>query len=305
MKVMNFDIDLLRAFLTVYEEGSFTRASEKLFRTQSAVSLQIRRLEELIGKQLIERDARKLQLTIHGKELQRYAKIMVRLNDRAMQKIYVADSSRQITIGIPDDYVATTMPLLTKIVEEYFPGSSVNIVCNVSPKLRTMFDTRQLDVAILTERVDIDSRHGILEDDLVWVRAPVVPIDPAKPLSLALFPDGCLFRREGITALQTAKRDYRIVKSSLNFLVLKGALSEGAITILASHTVTEDLETISHTLPRLPRIRIAFYSRLPHETDFRARLARHFLNQRRRCGYPVEVMQIPAAVRTNIGSAAS
>lgn len=281
MAVTNFDIDLLRAFLTVYEEGSFTRASEKLFRTQSAVSLQIRRLEELVGRQLIERDARKLRLTVYGQELQRYAKLMVRLNDRAIQRITAADGRRMITIGIPDDYVPTTMPLLTKIIEEYFPGSPVAIVCNVSPRLRSMFDAGELDIVIVTEREEADGDHGILVDELHWVKAPHLPVNLSEPLPLAFFPDGCLFRQEGIAALRAAQRDFRIVKSSLNFLVLKGALFEGAICVLAKHSITDDLEIISSELPRLPRIRVAFYSRLPYAAEFQRWLSGQWAQERK------------------------
>lgn len=273
MAVTNFDIDLLRAFLTVYEEGSFTKASEKLLRTQSAVSLQIRRLENLVGKQLIVRDARKLRLTVDGQQLQRYAKLMVRLNDRAMQHICAPSGAAAITIGIPDDYVSTFMPVLTRLIEEHAPGSPIDIVCHTSPYLRSMFDAGDLDIIVVTEPINPGNPAAVLVDDLCWVRAPESGPSSQGILPLALFPDGCLFRSSVLAALKENGIEYRIVKSSLNFLVLKAALFEGAMSVLARHTITEDLEIIGKGLPALPRVQVAFYSNLPYAAAVQEKLA--------------------------------
>jgi DNA-binding transcriptional LysR family regulator len=272
MGVTDLDIDLLRAFVTVNETGSFTRASEKLHRTQSAVSLRIRRLEDLVGKQLIERGHNDLKLTPHGLELERYARLMLRLNDRALLKIGEADRRKSVSIGVPESFVPTLLPPLWQAVESFFPNSVVTVVCDVSAKLKTMFRDGDIDMAIVAERPDPKRSTTIFIDDLRWVRAPETRFDLRTALPLALCPEGCFLRESGIAALQSANLPFRIVESTRNFLVLKTAVLRGAVTVLAQHTISNDLEVVACDLPSLPQLHVAFYSGLQHAEAIRTLL---------------------------------
>jgi DNA-binding transcriptional LysR family regulator len=272
MHLTDLDMDLLRAFVTVYETRSFTRASEKLFRTQSAVSLRIRRLEDLVGKRLIERGHHDLKLTAHGLELYRYAKLMLRLNDRAVLRICDADRKRDISIGLPESFAPTLLPPLWQAVERFFPNSPVSIVCDVSAKLRTMFRDGDVDIAILAEPPDPENSATIFIDDLRWVCAPGTRFDQHDVLPMVLFPEGCLFRESGLAALQSANLHFQIVTSSRNFRVIETAVLHRAVTIFAEHTIPHDLEVAVGDLPSLPQIGVAFYCSLEHANEIQTML---------------------------------
>jgi DNA-binding transcriptional LysR family regulator len=272
MPLTDLDMDLLRTFVTVYETGSFTRASEKLFRTQSAVSLRIRRLEDLVGKRLIERGHHDLKLTRHGFELYRYAKLMIKLNDRALLRIGEGDQKKAISIGLPESFVSTLLPPLLEAVESLFPNSSISIVCDVSAKLRTMFRDGDIDIVVLAEPADPNSGATIFIDDLRWVCAPGTRFDRRDVLPMVLFPEGCLFRESGLAALQSANHPFEVVKSSPSFLVIQTAVLHRAVTVFAAHTISPVLEAADGDLPSLPQISVALYSNLEHAKELRTLL---------------------------------
>lgn len=226
--------DLLRTFIIAADTGSFTRAAQQVHRTQSAVSMQIKRLETELNRPLFEREGRGVTLTTDGDTLYQYARRLLALHDEALAAITGPRLHGMIRFGAPEDYAARYLPGVLRQFAMTYPQVQVDVFCSASPELRQQFDRGELDIILTTE--ETADRADAREIPLTWIMAERgAPLDQ-RPLPLALFHAGCLYRRNTLAALENADIPYRIAYGSPSLAGVLAAVAAG----LAVAPVTAD-----------------------------------------------------------------
>ncbi|WP_151720308.1 LysR family transcriptional regulator [Gemmobacter serpentinus] len=199
----NMDLTALRAFVAVVDAGGVTRAAGLLNLTQSAVSMQIKRLEESLGLELFLRAARKLSLTGEGAQLLGYARQMLELNDTALARLCLSGFEGEIRLGVPHDIVYPAIPGILKRLAAQYPRMRVNLSSSFTLLLRDGFAKGDFDVIITTEDRPGPEGEVLSHQDLVWIGAADGIAFAKRPLRLA-FKDTCIFRPTAQTALDRA-----------------------------------------------------------------------------------------------------
>ncbi len=226
----DLDINQLRAFVTVAELKSFTRAALRLNRTQSAVSMQVRRLEQNMGRSLLTRTKGGVGLTESGRVVLEYARRILKLNDEVMAEIGDPEVKGRVRLGIPDDYAAYLLPGALSGFGSLYPGISLEVYCELSVDLLRLIEDGEVD--------------------------------------LALFPDGvCVFRESALKALRSCGRRWRIVCTSRGLAGIRAVVTSAmAITVVTENTVSPNMQVIAPEsgLPALPKVDICLHvSRSP------------------------------------------
>jgi len=199
----NLDISTLRTFITVVDMAGVTRAANKLHLTQSAVSMQLKRLEDLVGMSLLVRDTSGMRATTEGEQLLSYAKRLVELNDEALGRLLQRNDGGEVRFGVPNDIVEPHIPQILKQFVQTYPRASVRLFCKHTAKLQERFRAGKLDVIITTELDTGTGCRQLLERDLVWTGASHGRAWRQDPLPLA-FTRICVFRKPAIAALDAA-----------------------------------------------------------------------------------------------------
>src|SRR5499427_3662285 len=145
------DSDQLKTFIAIVETGSFTRAAEVVHKTQSAVSMQMKRLEERLGRAIFARDGRASKLTEDGERLLDYARRIVKLNVEALAAFSDAELSGRVRLGVPDDYADRYLPEIMARFSRAYPGVELTVSCQTSIELMELIDDNHLDLAIVTD----------------------------------------------------------------------------------------------------------------------------------------------------------
>jgi DNA-binding transcriptional LysR family regulator len=252
------DLDLLRTFVFVAEMGNLSRAANFVHRTQSAVSMQMQRLEEVVGKVLLERSGRGVRVTAAGERLLRQAYKLLRLHDDAMMELTGEDFSGLVRLGLADDYAEAFLPPLIGSFAARYPYIGIEVSCSPTPDLRRDIKSNRLDVAILT--LEPKGQHRSLRrENLVWVGAARGSAQAVEPLPLALSHREAVDRRVALKALRQARRSYRIAYESGSSAGLIAVVRSGlAIAVLARCSVPKDLRVLTKAdgLPPLPSVDI-------------------------------------------------
>lgn len=257
------DIDLLRAYIAVVDTGSLTRAARQVHRTQAALSMQMKRLEEQAGCGLFFKEGRNLELTPDGKQLVSYARRLLALHDEALSQLRTDSTLPPLRIGSPDDYAQSLLPRLVETIGEQHPDLQLQLTCAPTVKLRTLVDDGELDLAILTRAVDSDEGHVLMHDRGVWIQHPDFDWHRHETLPLALYEADCKFHSSALDGLNKAHIPYRIMALSANAGALMALVRQGtAITAAATASRPPDLTEVAqmHNLPPLPSIDIALVS---------------------------------------------
>ena len=198
------DIDLFRAFVTVADGGGFSLAGKTLNRTQSAVSLQIKRLEDRMGVLLFLRTSRSVALTEQGRRLLPYARNILAMTDEASRAMAASPKGEVIRLGISEEQAAAYLPDLLRRHAEAFPDTRLEIDCATSLDLISRLEDGLLDVALTVRHQPTSTGRLIGREQLIWVAAPSLETatgNKTSPLPLALNPEGCIFRAHAIAAL--------------------------------------------------------------------------------------------------------
>jgi len=257
-KQKKMDFDLLRTFIAVVDNGSFTRAAGQIYRSQSAISMQMKRLEGQLGQALFYRSSKELSLTIDGKALIPYARRLLSLHDEAINSFKGGSKLNVIRIGCPDDYVRHLVPVLIGIFRENLPNVSTTVVSASSAELRQKMDKGELDVAILTRIPNTNEGELIYQDHGVWVCSNEQLLS-TRPIPLALFDPSCKFNSTVIDGLEKREIPYDLICQTSNSSVLVELARSGVVlTVLAKSTIPDDLLTIdtNDKLPTLPVVEI-------------------------------------------------
>lgn len=210
------DADLLRTFLAVAELGGFSAAGKQLNITQSAVSLQIKRLEERLGSTLFNRTSRTVVLTEAGAMLIPYAERILRLNVEAESAIVKSAPSQNVRLGLSDEQAVAYLPHVLPAFTKACPGARLEVVCDQSPRLVERVHDGLLDLAITIQHPGTTGGTIIGEENLYWIGTDDFQIGHHDVLPLAVNPDGCVYRAAAIAALNRAGKRWRIAFTSAN-----------------------------------------------------------------------------------------
>lgn len=265
MSVTNLSTELLRAFITVIEVASFTRAAEILGRTQPAISLQIKRLEETVGYALIERKGKEITLTERGEALAIHARQILRLNDLAMVQFEKPSESSKLRVGLPVDYAVNTLQsCLTDVVRKY-SEVQVEIRCDLSKHVLSALRSNEIDIAVAL--FDGDDQQFLFrnwKEQPTWVGATDFDIPAASEIPLVVHPYGCVYRDRMTNALKLEGKSWRIAYSSPGIGGVQRAVHDGlGLSCLTAPTVQSGMRkfTVKDGLPVLPPLHIGLFAR--------------------------------------------
>lgn len=252
------DIDLLRTFVTVVETQSFTRSADRLLRTQSAISMQIKRLEQSIGKEIFDRSTRRMKLTREGEILLNYARKILTLSKEAVDQISRPDSHGLIRLGTSDDYANLLLPEVFRAFARKYPNVRIDVVCDNADVTLNRLGDDLIDLALIASRDESPSGDVVRDEPLVWIIADDLTLPNRTMLPLAVFPEGCVCRIAMIDVLKRHGLDWRIAFSSDNIGAIHSAIRSG----LAVSAVERGLippgthELVGDALPALGNIKI-------------------------------------------------
>ena len=211
------DTDVLRSFVAIAEYGSFTHAAKAVFRTPSALSMQIKRLETTLDKSLFVREARRVQLTEHGELLLRYARQLLQLNAETVNAFLAPALEGTVRIGTPDDVGTRILPRVLAAFARSHPAVQVDVTTGASRDILARLDAGEIDLALITAgNRDVQSERGeiVHTEPLVWVGRADGTARLREPLPVALADHGCAWRASAVDALDRAGRTYRVAYSS-------------------------------------------------------------------------------------------
>lgn len=271
----NLDITTLRSFVAVADSGGVTRAAGFLHLTQSAVSMQLKRLEDLLGLELLDRSGRTIALTASGDQLLGYARRMVALNDEVISRLTDQAYEGEIVLGVPHDIVYPTIPRVLKQFHAAYPRVRVQLVSSFTVALKEQFGRGECDLILTTEARETTEGETLARRPLRWIGAPNGSAWRQRPLRLA---QGryCTFRPKVLAALDGAGIAWDMVVETESDRTIEATVSAD----LAVHTMIEGTEPphlrqIEHggSLPDLPEQMINLYGAEPARDQMVAELA--------------------------------
>lgn len=257
----NLDLATLRSLVAVADAGGVTRAAGFLHLTQSAVSMQIKRLEELLDVQLLDRSGRSVAFTASGDQLLSYARRMVAMNDEAVTRLMAQEYSGTLRLGVPHDIVYPAIPQVLKQFNAVYPAIRIMLESSHTLTLKEMFAKGECDVIVTTE-TSVDSGGVTLaERPLNWIGAPGGAAWRQRPLSIA-YGRLCTFRPLAVAALNEANIEWQMLLETDNDSTIHATVSADlAVFTAIEGTEPQQLATIDHggALPELPLQKINLY----------------------------------------------
>jgi DNA-binding transcriptional LysR family regulator len=271
-------MELLRSFVTVVELGGFTVAGQLLGRSQPAVSLQIKRLEELIDSQLFFRGGQQLELTLAGDRLLTYAQQILALNDEALAELTQPTITGRIRFGIPSEFATTLLPKILGRFSQSYPAVTLEIISDLSEKLFAQH-LGNYDLILGLQDAPSKSRASFIgADDLVWVTSAAYDTHLQSPLPLIVAPTPCLYRSRAIRTLKISGRPWRIAYTNQDITGITSAIEEGlGVTVLAQKTVPDSLRILpfSSKFPKLGKVGIHLLYKREHASEAVLKLAEY------------------------------
>ena len=263
MKPVNLPTDLLRSFVTVSDHGGYTKAGAILGRTQPAISLQMRRLEDLVGKKLFAQKGRHLALTADGLALAVFARQILRLNDEAVARFRAASHEGQVAIGVPSDYRGEPLQDdLAQFIREH-PKITVSIDNEPSHDLLVRLAGDDLDIVVAVTSQQVGRhlvRAWILQP--IWIMAKKAQLHRASPVPLAMLPGKSEFHKRMVMALDAASKPWRIAHSSCSLPALLAAVRAGiGVTAVPKQLPHGEFKVLGEAdgFPPLERLQVGLF----------------------------------------------
>ncbi|WGS52612.1 LysR substrate-binding domain-containing protein [Paraburkholderia sp. D15] len=259
MNRINLDMDVLRTLVTAQQLGSFNRAAGRLGRSQSAVSQQLRKIEELVGEALFQKQGRGLALTAAGDVMLAYARRILELNDEAVAAVRGFAIDGLVRIGFPADFAETWLPTVLGRFKRAHPAVRIEAVVEGNRRLLEKLDKGELDLVLSLGQEARADAEPVGTVDLVWI-GPAEPerswrSDGNEPLPLVLFDTPCFFRQRALEALDKAGRPWRIAFTSPSLPGLWAAVEAGlGVTLRTATGLPERLQVVGDALA-LPTVR--------------------------------------------------
>lgn len=227
------DLDQLQTFVMIADTGSFTKAADEVHRTQSAVSMQMRRLEERIGKPLFEKDGRINRLTEDGEKLLSYARRLIHLNRETLAAFDDERLEGTIRIGTPDDYADRFLPEIMARFTRSNPKVELTVICEPTPGLVDHLKRGNLDLALVTHNDARGPSEIVRREPLLWVSSANHATHEETVLPMAFGRPTCIWRRAACDVLDAMNRDYRVLFTSFSATVITAAVLSGlAVSVL-------------------------------------------------------------------------
>ena len=275
------DIDQLRTFIAIAETGSFTRAAEVVNKTQSAVSMQMKRLEERLNRAIFARDGRASKLTEDGQRLLDYARRIVNLNMETIAAFSDAALSGRVRLGVPDDYADRYLPEIMARFSRSYPAVELTVICEPSVDLLERIDANEIDLAIVTNCETKRAAETFRRERLLWVTSNRHATHTEERVPLALGRPTCSWRRSAIDRMESVGRPFRVLYSSSNAGAVAAAVLAGlAVSVLPESGLRPGMRVLAagDGFPELPGCRIGLV-RNSHESSALAdALAEHIVS---------------------------
>ena len=256
----NFDLATLRSFVQIADAGSMSKAASRLHLTQSAISMQIKRLEASIEQQIFDRSTQRLSLTPIGEQLLLFAKQLIALNDEAWGRITAPDYEGTVRLGVPSDIITPYIPRVLNLFTRDYPKVQVQLTSDLTINLKEQFRDNLQDI-ILTTELKPDGGKILSTQSLIWYGAENGCAWKKQPLPLG-FNKGCTFRIPTTDALDQAGIDWVNVVFTVDDPAKHAMIrADLCIGVCMEQTLEKDCQAILHNgvLPELPEFSIAMY----------------------------------------------
>lgn len=218
------DLELIRTFQTVLQEGGFKPAAERLNKTPAAVSMQIKRLEELLGQRLLERSNQGIALTAAGDILKEKGEKLLSLNYELLSDLRQGELFGKLSFGTPTDYAPTLLQKLLPIFNREFPKITPNIILEPSRSLRARIQSGALDMAIVAQEPGTDEGVHLWSEEIAWFGGARTQDGKAK---VGVLTTNCILRDRALEDLKTVPRDYKLVLEAATVASLRDGVEEG------------------------------------------------------------------------------
>lgn len=219
--------DLLRTFIAAADAESYTAAALMVHRTQPAVSMQIKRLEEVVGKPLFLRNGRTMTLTSEGRTLLHYARRIFRIHDEAMAAVTRPEISGRVRLGAPYDFSERLLPEVLSRFAAVYPQVQLDVFCDTSPHMLAAMDRQELDLAVVFNSEVPERGVTIHHEPVVWITSDKHLAHEQDPLPIAVYDEECIYRRWAIKSLDGQCRSYRIAFTSPSTSAILAAVKGG------------------------------------------------------------------------------
>lgn len=258
----NLDLDLVRAFVTIAEVGSFSRAGERLLRNQSTISLQIKRLEETLGQRLMERNAKSVRLTPQGETFLADAIRLIALNDEVVARVNAEHVAGHVRLGTPEDFASQHLPQVLARFADSHPDVTLEVTCDLTLNLIESFRAGRFDLILVKREPGaptLGSGMRVWREPLVWVCGSRELPAEGVALPLVVSPDPCVYRKRAVEALERARRPWRIAYTCGSLAGSQAAVRAGlGVTVLPKEMAPAGLRIVDgDPLPSLSDTEIA------------------------------------------------
>lgn len=253
--IMNLDLDLLRTFVAVADLNTFAAAAAAVCRTQSAVSQQMQRLEQLVGKELFARHGRNKLLTEHGIQLLGYARKILRFNDEACASLMYSNVQGVLTLGVTEDTAETLLPYVLNRITALYPKLTIDIRINPTPEIFTMLEQGQVDIALSTQALGDVISQVLRTSPTLWFCAADYAFRHGEALPLVLQDEPNTFREMAIEHLDNHGTPWRISYVAASLSAVKVAVKSGlGATARPAEMIGPDVRVLGSAegLPALP-----------------------------------------------------
>ena len=275
------DADQLRTFIAIAETGSFTKAAEVVNKTQSAVSMQMKRLEERLDRPVFVRDGRASKLTEDGQRLLDYARRIIKLNLETIAAFGDEELSGRVRLGVPDDYADRYLPEIMARFSRAYPSVELTVICEPSVDLLERIDANEIDLAIVTNCESKRALETFRRERLLWVTSNRHATHTEERLPLALGRPSCSWRHTAIEHLENSNRPYRVLYSSSNAGAVAAAVLSGlAVSVLAESGLRPGMRvlTAAEGFPELPPCHVGLVRNAHERSALADALAEHIIS---------------------------
>lgn len=268
MKPTDIDLDLLRAFIVVADQGSFTAAADVIGRTQSAVSQKVLRLEDGLQMRLLERSSRSLHLTKNGERVLAAGRRLLDHYQAFMQELAHPPKTLTLRLGISENLLQTQLPEVLAGFRRLYPDTALDLTTGSSQELLAAYEAQQLDLVIARTSKGGALQRGrvIWREPLVWATRAGLRVDPKAPAQLVMMRPPCVYRDTMIEALDSAGREWAAACTVSSFSGVRAAVLGGlGVTVLSKSLVHEGMKAItpSRHWPALPMVEVSVLGESP------------------------------------------
>lgn len=241
----DLDIDLLRTFVALAETESFTRAGERLGATQSAVSVRLKKLEDRLGRRLLDRTPRAVTPTLFGETFLADARRLLGLHDTTLARLAPGGETRRFALGVSEHSTADRLPAVLRALRRAAPGLELSVTLDLSEELLIGFDAGRFDAVVVRRSTGPTTGTVLFADDLVWAAAADLAWRPGDPVPLVAIARPCRLCEMAIDALEAAGLPWRFAFASRDLAAVQAAASAGlGIAVLGRSSVPRDCDTL-------------------------------------------------------------